>query len=401
MDHTPIPLTAPADGVPAVTDTDAALTNSTEAIERGSGPIAVDAERASGYRYGQRAYLIQLRREGSGTHLVDPTAEVSLEGLARVLSEPEWILHAASQDLPCLHEVGLYPSRIFDTELAGRLLGFERVGLGYLVADVLGLQLAKEHSAVDWSTRPLPVDWLNYAALDVEVLIELRAALRERLESEQKLEWALQEFEHERTAPPPSPKVDPWRRVAGRARVSQPSILAVIREMWLARDELARSLDTAPGRVLPDAAIAAAATSRLPGDRIGELREFRSRSARRHLEIWKAAATRGQELNRDHWPPRRGPATEKPPQARQWREKAPEAFERLTEVKATLTEIAQAHALPVENLLSPVLARQLAWKPPESVTTSSVDSALEIGGARPWQRTLVAEPLASTLGSPS
>ena len=91
------------------------------------------------------------------------------------------MLHAASQDLPCLAEIGYRPRRLFDTELAGRLLGYPRVGLGTLVEEVLGLALEKSHSAADWSTRPLPSEWLLYAALDVEVLVELRDALAQQL----------------------------------------------------------------------------------------------------------------------------------------------------------------------------------------------------------------------------
>ena len=162
--------------------------------------MAVDAERASGYRYGQRTYLVQLRREGAGTALIDPIAVPDLSALSDALVGVEWVLHAASQDLPGLAEQGMRPSRVFDTELGARLLGLDRVGLAAVVADALGLGLAKEHSAVDWSTRPLPTEWLRYAALDVEVLVELREVLAERLAVAGKAEWAAQEFEAVRTA---------------------------------------------------------------------------------------------------------------------------------------------------------------------------------------------------------
>ena len=139
---TATPLLAPREGVPAVVETPQALRAAAAAIARGTGPVAVDAERASGYRYGQRAYLVQLRREGSGTHLVDPIAVPDLTVLADALEGTEWILHAASQDLPCLREIGLAPSILFDTELAGRLLGHARVGLSSMLEEVLGYSLA-------------------------------------------------------------------------------------------------------------------------------------------------------------------------------------------------------------------------------------------------------------------
>ena len=210
-----IPLTEPADGIPPIVDTSEALARVVADFGAGTGPVAVDAERASGYRYGQHTFLVQLRREGAGTALIDPIALPDLSSLSDALVGVEWVLHAASQDLPGLSEQNLRPSRVFDTELGARLLGLERVGLAAVVAELLGLGLAKEHSAVDWSTRPLPEQWLRYAALDVEVLVELRTILAERLALAGKAEWAAQEFEAVRLMPPPAPRVDPWRRVSG------------------------------------------------------------------------------------------------------------------------------------------------------------------------------------------
>ena len=164
-------LREPADGVPDPLESADELAALIEAMAGAHGPVAVDAERASGYRYSQRAYLVQLRREGAGTALIDPIALPALNGLSNALGDAEWILHAANQDLACLAEVGMHPASLFDTELAGRLLGDERVALGTMVEQHLGVRLEKGHSAADWSTRPLPRDWLVYAALDVELLI--------------------------------------------------------------------------------------------------------------------------------------------------------------------------------------------------------------------------------------
>src|SRR4051794_1460131 len=178
----PPPLLELRDGLPPLTETPPALAEACAALAAASGPVAIDAERASGYRYSNRAYLIQLRREGAGTWLVDPIPLTTLAPLQEALAGSEWILHAATQDLPCLREVGLAPTSLFDTELAGRLLGYPRVGLATLVETVLGQRMRKEHSAADWSTRPLPTAWLDYAALDVEVLLELREHMIAELE---------------------------------------------------------------------------------------------------------------------------------------------------------------------------------------------------------------------------
>ena len=245
----------PREGIPPVIATADALAEVVAAFAAGTGPVAVDAERASGYRYGQRAYLVQLRREGAGTALIDPVGCPDLSALGEALSDTEWVLHAATQDLPCLREIGMVPSRLFDTELAGRLAGFPRVGLGAMVESVLGYVLEKGHSAVDWSTRPLPEPWLRYAALDVELLVDLRDALEKELDRQGKLEWAREEFDAIASAPPAPPRKDPWRRTSGMHKVRRRRQMAAVRELWTARDRVAQRRDVSPGKVLSDAAI--------------------------------------------------------------------------------------------------------------------------------------------------
>ena len=289
----------------------------------GTGPVGIDAERASGYRYGQRAYLVQIRREGSGSWLIDPVACPDLSPVGEAIGDAEWILHAATQDLPCLAEVGLHPQTLFDTELGGRLAGLPRVGLGAMVEHYLGLQLAKEHSAVDWSVRPLPEPWLRYAALDVEVLVDLRDAVAAELASQGKAAWAAEEFDHLLDFTGPEPRVDPWRRTSGMHKVRGRRGLAIVRELWLWRDAVAQQRDTSPGRVLPDAAISeiAIANQRAtkPPRTVGSAEPRLARSVRRHQEaIIEVVAARSRAARRRparSWPsrrvgrrrPRRGP----------------------------------------------------------------------------------------------
>src|SRR6185312_7600856 len=97
-----VDLDMPRDGIPAVVDTEPALRRCAAALAAGHGPAAVDTERASGFRYGQRAMLVQIRRDGAGTWLIDPEAFPDLKIIDQALDGVEWILHAASQDLPCL-----------------------------------------------------------------------------------------------------------------------------------------------------------------------------------------------------------------------------------------------------------------------------------------------------------
>ncbi|MGC0250821.1 HRDC domain-containing protein [Pseudactinotalea sp. Z1748] len=397
----PQPLTEPSGGVPEVVATGAQLREVIKRLTQGTGPVAIDAERASGYRYGQRAYLVQVRRAGAGTALIDPLGVPDLGELSRALGGTEWVLHAANQDLPSLAEVALRPDSLFDTELAGRLLGRARVGLGTMVEAELGLTMAKEHSAADWSTRPLPHDWLRYAALDVEVLIELRQILYRQLDEAGKLEWALEEFEYVRTAPPPPPRVDPWRRTSGTHQIRDRRGLAVVRELWIARDAAAAQADLAPGRVLPDRAIIAAAQA-LPKntDELLALRPFTNRGARRRLRTWAGAIETALELPENELPAHRAPhSPDALPQPRSWKDRNPEAAVRLDAVRPTIRALADELELPQENLLSPDTQRRIAWRPPSSAAEELVAQALRDLGARRWQVEQVTERLTQALAT--
>lgn len=373
-------LDRPADGVPAVIEDERALVAAADALSAGTGPVAVDAERASGYRYGQRAYLVQLRREGSGTFLIDPIAVPDLEPISQALEGVEWILHAATQDLPCLAEVGLRPSRLFDTELGARLAGRPRVGLSAVLEHYLTIRLAKEHSAVDWSTRPLPEPWLRYAALDVELLADLRDALEADLTSQGKLTWAREEFDHLLDFTGPAPRVDPWRRTSGLHKVRGRRSAAVVRELWYARDAIARSRDLSPGRVLPDAGLLdiARAAPATPADLAAACRH---KGARRHEREWLAAVGRGLDVPDAQLPPATLPS-DAPPPIRAWADRDPAAAARYAQVREAMLAYAQTREVPVENLLSPDTLRRVMWTPPAD---GDIAADLTRRGARPWQ----------------
>lgn len=394
----PVLLTQPAEGTPDVVETFEALREASDALAAGHGPIAVDTERASGYRYSQRAYLVQVRREGSGTVLLDPVGvDDRIDPFINALSGPEWVLHAASQDLPCLAELGLRPAKLFDTELAGRLAGYERVALGTLVELMLGYRLEKGHGAADWSRRPLPQDWLDYAALDVELLVPLRDALEAELAEQGKLDWALEEFEALRVAPPAPPRAEPWRRTSGIHRVRTARGLAAVRSLWEARDGLARTRDIAPGRVLPDASIVQAALA-APADEeaLLQLPVFRGRAQRRIVDVWARALRTAANLPKSELPDP-SPPHDGPPPANRWADRDPAAAARLAAARAQLATIAEANRLPVENLLQPDLVRRTCWRPPADLSEDTLAETLRAGGAREWQIKLTAAVLAATL----
>ncbi len=393
-----VPLLEPRDGMPPLVTSPAALSEAIRALAAGEGPVAMDAERASGFRYGHRAFLVQLRRRGAGTVLIDPVACPDLSGLDTALADAEVVLHAASQDLPCLAELGYRPRRLFDTELAGRLLGYPRVGLGALVEIVLGLALEKGHAADDWSTRPLPDEWLRYAALDVEVLVELRDALAVQLEEQGKTEWARQEFAAVLAAEPAGPRADPWRRTSGIHRVRSRRGLAIVRELWLERDRIARRRDLSPGRVLPDSAIVEAARSApATAEALADLPGFRGRGARRHGAEWLGAIRRARNQADVTLPGPSTPVTDGPPPAHRWSERDPVAAKRLAAVRAVVAALADEHSLPTENLLPPDAVRRLAWQPPDPASPEDVAADLAAYGARPWQVELTALPIARAL----
>lgn len=354
-----------------------------ETIAAGNGPVAVDAERASGFRYSQRAYLIQVFRRDAGTFLFDPPAIGRFDELNAAIADDEWVLHAATQDLVCLREVGLDPHHLFDTELAARLLGMPRVGLGTVVEELLGIHLAKEHSAADWSTRPLPEPWLVYAALDVELLPDLRDAISALLEEQGKTAIAQQEFADELARDLKVVRNEPWRRLSGIHSIRGIRNLAVARELWLSRDELARTSDIAPGRLVPDASLTAAAKA-MPDTKRGlaSLREFNGRASRTEIDRWWAAIEAGRTT--DDLPVMRGNGDTLPP-PRAWADRNPEADARLKTARAAIVALSEELSIPVENLLTPETLRRVAWTPPETLDSASIGAALAEWGARPWQ----------------
>ena len=402
-----VPLLQPAEGTPPVIDTESSFKEALTQLAQGHGPFAVDAERASGFRYSARAYLIQIKRNEGGLHLIDPIPfgpghDLFIQ-LNNLLNTDEVILHASTQDLPCLRELGIHPVRLFDTELAGRIAGLPRVGLGPLLETLMGVSLAKEHSAADWSARPLPQEWLTYAALDVELLVELRDRMNQILEKSNKLPWALEEFASILKAPPAPPRIDPWRRTSGMHKIKRRDQLAIIKELWIARDRLASSNDIAPGKLLNDSAIVelaiAAATTKKEFEKALRPLGLRARWLE-NLPLWLSSISAAMALPEEQWPAMRTNADTLPP-IKLWRDKFPEKYAPLSHARAAIELIAQENEIPVENLITPEHVRRVCWKPPtgatENLSVTAVELALTELGTRQWQIALVAAALAAAL----
>jgi len=376
-----------------------------------SSPVAVDAERAQSFRYSAKAYLIQFRQAKVGTRLIDPIALAGsqpladLSELSTALAGCEWVLHAASQDLGCLAEVGLVPRRVFDTELAGRLLNLERVSLSPMLTHYLGVELAKAHSADDWSRRPLPPDWLAYAALDVDYLLELRDAVADDLDAHGKTEWANQEFDEvlTRFAVAPEYSGDRWRTTKGIKKLRRPRDLAVAERLWDVRDALARQLDITPLRILSDANLVAAATTfghMKPRDvavAIFSQPGFTGRLAKRQRARWLAAVDSALKDDPAHWPQRASGPNMPPP--RLWEREYPEAAKRWTAARAAVIEAAEANDIPTENLMTVATLGEVVWPDDADFSEAGLRRILAGIHARPWQIDLAAPAIAKALAA--
>ncbi|NEG54519.1 HRDC domain-containing protein [Bifidobacterium platyrrhinorum] len=415
--------TQPRGGVPAVTDTIDGYRRVCEALASATGPLAADAERASGFRYGHEDWLIQFKRDGAGIALLDPVAltraGADWNGVNEAVGDAVWIIHDAMMDLPGFADIGLTPRRLFDTEVAARLLGLHRFGLAAVTAHYLGITLAKEHSAADWSYRPLPWDWRNYAALDVELLIELESCMRADLRRAGKEEWAEEEFAHilaEGTSGRPRHEHPvPWLRISHITKLARDRRgLAVARALWTRRDELARRYDIAPTLLLADSSIIEAA-QRKPHN----AREFRAvrclnERVRMHTggeqdkmferyapiqrtvkpSMWKNVIQEALDLPEDELPTMpsghagAGEGETNAPRAMRIWDRHPERRERLHRVRRVINQIAEDTRTPADIIVRPQIIRNLCWT--DDPRGLDVAGFLREQGARDWQVKLIA-----------
>ena len=373
-------------------------------LAKGSGDIAIDAERASGYKYSQRAYLIQIFRRGGGLHLIDPIplANSKLwQEFNSKFSQFQWVIHASTQDLPCLIGVGLKPTLLFDTELGARIAGCDRVGLGPLAESLLEIQLAKEHSAVDWSIRPLKPEWLTYAALDVDILLDIKDKVEKLLIEQNKITWAKQDFtsildsfnDYQFSD---EPKPDRWRRTSGMHKVRDRLTLTLVRDLWLSRNELAAELDIAPGRVLGDEAIIELALARPDNpEEVAKIIGWRTKLDAPPFGRWLKTLSNSRATPVEDQPEYKVASNSLPP-IRVWKDKNPQGYARLTHARALLAELSTQLKIPIENIITPEFIRRICWQePPKSKSDyqAFIENELIKFGARKWQIEQVLAPM--------
>ncbi len=393
---TPEVLTKLRGGLPKIIDTSEALQVAIDTLSASSAPVGIDTERAQGYRYGSGAWLVQLRREDVGTFLIDPHALPDLASLGAVL-DSMWILHAADQDLVALEQLGMVPTEIFDTEIAARLMGFERFSLQAVCEQTLGVTLAKMHQNENWSVRPLPPDWLRYAAMDVELLPELHAEMSSQLHKMGRWEWAVEEFEHERTHPI-VPRANRWENLKDLGRLRSGKQLALARELWTVRESIAQETDLAPTRILSNRAILDAATAEPTSRRqLISLPEFRRPRPRQYRDEWWNAVRRANGLTQSEYPSMSllEPDLNEAPPLRHWKKLKPSAVPRLHAMRELVANAVTPYKIDPEVLLLPKLQRKITWHP---LTSRSDDGRFEelqqrllAGEARRWQLELLSK----------
>ncbi|WJY68198.1 HRDC domain-containing protein [Corynebacterium auris] len=372
------------------------------ALSRGRGPFALDTERASAYRYDDRAFLVQVHRRDAGTFLIAPEGhrDAVRDIFAPVISGGDWILHAAGEDLPSLAALGLTPGSLFDTELAARIGGFSHPNLAAMVERFVGVSLEKGHGREDWSTVPLPRAWQDYAALDVIYLNELAEAQAVYLDDRGLLGYAEEEFADIVARPAPGPKT--WRDAKGVSALRSRAELQVARALWQARDAHGRATDTAPGAVLPNRVlIELARTQPRSAAETARTRGF-PRRRRGAAEAWSRVIGSALDQDPHTWPERAATAPGKTPGKRSWRELHPESWAALDAARAAVGDVAAELGMAPETLLQPAIMREVVWAAthnPGGNGTHEIAGELRGRGARSWQAHYTAAPIAAALRS--
>jgi ribonuclease D len=274
----------------------------------GCRAIGIDTEADSLHHYTEKVCLLQLTAFGGASWLVDPLALRDLSALGPILADASVlkVLHAGDNDVTSLRrDFGFTFRGLFDTSIAARLLGDTEVGLQGLVRNELGVELSKSSQRDDWSKRPLTAKQEAYALADVTHLMALAARLTDRLAAAGRTEWAREEFAALASLPPAQKRTGPddFRRIKGSAKLSRRQ-QAVLREVYMWREERAAAADRPPFKIVgPEVLLAMAEQCPKTVDEVARaLASYRRQSGQ--IEIVFAAIQRGLELAEDELPAR-------------------------------------------------------------------------------------------------
>jgi ribonuclease D len=222
------------------------------------GRMAIDTEADSLHHYRESLCLVQIS-QGASHYLVDPLAPFDLAPLWQRLAGQTWLLHGADYDLRMLRRAGgPEPVAVFDTMLAGQLLGFSAFGYAALVERFFEQKLCKKNQKADWSRRPLPKAMLHYAVQDTFFLDGLAQRLADLLDEQKRLEWHAQSCARVLAASRIShaeaeEETEAWR-VSG-ANALHPGSLAILKAVWEWREKEAEAADVPVFKIMPNEAL--------------------------------------------------------------------------------------------------------------------------------------------------
>jgi ribonuclease D len=216
--------------------------------------LGIDTEGDSLHHYTEKVCLVQLTAFAGGSCLVDPLALPDLSPLAPIMADATVlkVVHGGDNDVTSMRrDFGFTFRTMFDTSIAARLLGDTELGLQALVRNELGVELSKGSQKDDWSKRPLTPKQEAYALADVEHLFALASRLTERLAEAGRTQWAREEFAALASLPPAEKKRGPddFLRIKGSAKLSRRQ-QAVLRELYLWREERAAAADRPPFKIV-------------------------------------------------------------------------------------------------------------------------------------------------------
>ncbi len=314
--------------------------------------FAIDTEADSMYRYEERLCLIQYY-DGKNLTLIDPLEVEDIKPLIEFLMSRRLWMHGADYDMTLFkRKFGMIPTRIFDTQIAARLIGVSKFGYANLVEQFFGVQLCKSSQKEDWGRRPIPEKMQEYALNDVRYLPPMAEMLTERLEELGRFEWFLESCDHarEKVSQRSIEKIDPWK-IAGSGKFSIKE-LAFLRELWKWREEEARVWDRPSYMVASNKALIAWVPLLLEGGKPSYPRNIRGS----RMDKLNQAVARFRELDPSDYPQK------VKRKQRVWHEDYDERFEELSKKR---NEVAQSLSLDPSLIASRAVLEKICLGAPE------------------------------------
>ncbi len=327
--------------------------------------LAVDTESNSLYAYQERVCLLQFSTRESD-YLIDPLAIEDISSLAPIFSSKEIlkVFHAAEYDLICLfRDFGFRFNYLFDTMVAARTLGYQKIGLASLLEKFFGVKMNKRYQRANWGQRPLKPDMLRYARLDSHYLIPIQAKLRQELIDSGRWPLALEDFDRltKNIEDTTETNLDDFWKLRG-ARDLSPKKAAILKALYQYRDHQAKHLDRPPFKVVShQALVEIAQTSPNYREELDLLPSLSTRLVRRFGRGLMQAVRTGKEA-----PPEYPPHTKRPEEA---------VLKRIDSLREWRKLTGRDLGVPSDVVLPRDVLNRIAWDGPESM--AGLESAMK------------------------